>query len=232
MSVTVRSYVSAQRCSSVSASMSWATTRTRSSERRTLPSRIVATPNSSATVRRFTARSRYSMTEVREITFRSSTLARCARMSSCTPSLKNWLSGSWFMFVKGSTATERVSPASLRSADSPAVPGTVSIRPAVTTPSRANASTPPPMALRQVKRLRALPAPAASGASTPDSAEEAEVGSSEPCPASTALLGSGRMPSCTKAVARTMGRPITRRASANAGNHSGRPKLLARTSTT
>ena len=46
----------------------------------------------------------YCITEVRLITFKSAILARSVRISSCTPSVKNALSGSRLRFSNGSTA--------------------------------------------------------------------------------------------------------------------------------
>jgi hypothetical protein len=69
MSVRSRSYVSAQRCRFVSASISWATIRTRLRARRTLPSSSVATSSLAPISRRLSSRFRNGITEEREITF-------------------------------------------------------------------------------------------------------------------------------------------------------------------
>ena len=72
--------------------------RTRSPARRTLPSRIVATPSSAAISRRGFWVPLYRITEVREMTFRSRIFASWVRMSSVIPSAKKAFSGSGLRF--------------------------------------------------------------------------------------------------------------------------------------
>ena len=103
-SVISRSKVSDQMFASVHASMSWALTRTRLPNRRAVPSRICATPNATPISRRFREPLLNCCTEVRLITFRSATLARFERMSSCTPAAKYSFSLSSLKFSKGKTA--------------------------------------------------------------------------------------------------------------------------------
>ena len=104
--LSCRSYVLAQICSSVDASMSWALILTLSPIRCTAPSRIVPTPSSSAICRRFLVVSRYSIIDVREITFNAAMFARRVSKSSWMPSANNWLSGSVLRLVKGRTAID------------------------------------------------------------------------------------------------------------------------------
>ena len=106
MSVRSRSYVSAQRCSSLSRSMSCATMRTRLPARRTLPSSSVAAPSCSPISRRLRSRFLNCITDVREITLIERTFDRCAITSSVIPSAKNSLSGSALRLRNGRTATD------------------------------------------------------------------------------------------------------------------------------
>ena len=103
-SVISRSNVSDQICASVRASMSCALTRTRLPTRRAVPSRICATPRSTPISRTFREPLLNCCTEVRLITFKSATLARLERTSSCTPAAKYSFSLSSLKFSKGRTA--------------------------------------------------------------------------------------------------------------------------------
>src|SRR5205807_1307011 len=105
-SVTCRSYVSAQRCRSFSASMSWATMRTRSPARRTLPSSSVAASSRAAISLRLCSRCLNAITDVREITLRARIFDRCAMTSSVIPSAKYSFSRSALRFRNGKTATD------------------------------------------------------------------------------------------------------------------------------
>ena len=107
MSVSWRSYVSAQRCRSVSASISWATIRTRSPTRRTLPSSRVAAESRAPISRRLWSRFLNIITEVREMTLSDRIFESCAMTSSVIPSAKYSFSGSPLRLRNGSTATER-----------------------------------------------------------------------------------------------------------------------------
>src|SRR5437762_6303378 len=90
---------------SVLASINCALTRTRFPARCTLPSSTCATPSCWAISRRLrVAAFLYWITLVRLITFRSATLARFVRTSSCTPSAKYAFSFSALKFSKGRTA--------------------------------------------------------------------------------------------------------------------------------
>src|SRR5438552_17424162 len=90
---------------SVLASNNCALTRTRPPARCTLPSSTCATPSCWAISRRLrVAAFLYWITLVRLITFRSATLARFVRTSSCTPSAKYAFSFSALKCSKGRTA--------------------------------------------------------------------------------------------------------------------------------
>ena len=102
-----RSYLSAQTCVSLRASINWALTRTRFAERCTLPSRTCATFSACA----ISGRLRvdvflYCITMVRLITFRSAIFAKSVRISSWTPSAKNANALSWLKFSNGKTAID------------------------------------------------------------------------------------------------------------------------------
>ena len=78
-----------------------------SSARCTKPSRIFATPSSSPMVRTFFCVSRYSLTEVREMTWSESRRASKVSKSSCMPSARNeGVSPLMALAVNGSTATD------------------------------------------------------------------------------------------------------------------------------
>ena len=84
--------------------MSWALTRTRLPTRRAVPSKICATPSAAPISRTFREPLLNCWTEVRLITFKSATLARLERTSSCTPAAKYSFSLSSLKFSKGKTA--------------------------------------------------------------------------------------------------------------------------------
>ena len=86
--------------------MSWATIRTRSPARRTLPSSSVATWSVAPISRRLCSRFLNGITDVREITLRERIFDSWAITSSVMPSAKNSFSGSALRFRNGSTATE------------------------------------------------------------------------------------------------------------------------------
>jgi hypothetical protein len=104
--VSSRSKVSAQRWASLAVSISCALMRTRAPARCTAPSRIAATASSSPIWRRFLVVSRYSIMEVREITFSWLLRASWVNRSSWMPSTKYAVSGSALRLVKGSTAID------------------------------------------------------------------------------------------------------------------------------
>ena len=85
---------SAQRWASVMALISWTFTRTWSLDFWTEPSRMLVTPSCFAICRKSSGALLNRCVDVREITLRSATFARRVRISSCTPSPKNALSGS------------------------------------------------------------------------------------------------------------------------------------------
>ena len=72
----------------------------------TPPSRMLSTPSSLPISGMLFVVPRYSSTEVREITFRDRILESCVSRSSCTPSVKPWVSGSPLVFRNGRTAIE------------------------------------------------------------------------------------------------------------------------------
>ena len=104
--------------------------------------------------------------------------------------------------------------------------------PTATAPQITDAATPPNTAFRQVKSWGEGPA-GAVGVAPPAGPAPPLAPCSGTAPSIAPPAPSLRpTPSCTNAVASTMGSPSTNRASANAGNHSGSPKLFANTSTT
>src|SRR2546423_4899964 len=100
-----RSKLCAHWCASVRASINCALTRTLLPALCTLPSSKWATPSCWPISRRLRCTPvLYCITDVRLITFRSATLARSVRISSCTPSVKNAFSLLSLKFSNGSTA--------------------------------------------------------------------------------------------------------------------------------
>jgi hypothetical protein len=89
------------------ASISWATIRTRSPTRLTLPSSRVAAERRAPISRRLRSRFLNIITEVREITLSERILESWAMTSSVMPSAKYSFSGSPLRLRNGRTATER-----------------------------------------------------------------------------------------------------------------------------
>ena len=94
--------------------MSWTLIRTLSPARWTAPSSTVPTDSSLPIWRRFFVVSRYSITEVREITLSEPMLARLVSSSSWMPSANIACAGSTLRLVNGSTAIEAERLASRR----------------------------------------------------------------------------------------------------------------------
>src|SRR2546426_11206378 len=86
--------------------MSWATMRTRSPSRRTLPSSTAATSKRAPISRRLCSRCLSGITDVLEMTLRARIFDSWAMMSSVIPSAKYAFSGSGLRFVNGSTAMD------------------------------------------------------------------------------------------------------------------------------
>ncbi len=123
-------------------------------------------------------------------------------ISSCIPSAMCRSSSLALRLSNGSTATD------VR--DSPPVPICAepnTIQPAATTPHAAKASTPPVTAFRQVRSFSIPPGDELRSTTSPGCG----VAGSFPSP----------IPSCTKAVATTIGKPMMTRTSANEGNQAG-----------
>src|SRR5438034_571690 len=87
--------------------MSWATMRTRSPARLTLPSSTAATSSWAAISRRLCSRFFSGITDVLEITLRARIFESWAMTSSVIPLAKYSFSGSGLRLAKGSTAMER-----------------------------------------------------------------------------------------------------------------------------
>jgi len=158
MSSKSRWYVSDQMELSVWASTNWAVMTTLSPDRLTLPARMCASLSVSAITWIERPWPLNANDDVRAGTRRSGICASALSSSSVIPSEKYSLSVSPLMFSNGMTATDRSIEAVASTVPDPKpTPAPKKTHAVATTPSTANAPTPPRIALRQTNKLAALP---------------------------------------------------------------------------